>query len=590
MNTDKTVKANFNTASSALTLAVDGSGIVAPSVGSHDYTLGANVTIIATAFTNWAFMSWTGNVTDNLSPTTNVTMNTNKTVIANFTRVNSILRRAVSGNGIISVSPVSSNNTYPVGTSVNITATPASGWLFSKWTGDVANTSSASTNVTMGTDKIITAVFTPNPAPPAPPPSVGGGGGGGGGATNDTRITGLMGIISDEGKVAIDVEAQSLDSKLTLNIPYGTIAKNKLGVRLSSITVTTLAEPKAPPAGVIYIGSVYDLGPGGANFNPPIPMTIRYNDSDIPGGLSEDKLYLATWDEAKSAWNRIDFQLDAKNNLVKTNIAHFSQYAILADTRVANFTLSTINVRPSQIRIGESATVSVIVANSGNLTADYQVILKINDAVQQTKAVTLDGSANTTVSFNLVTSKIGTFNVDIGGQQASFNVTGTPASFKVDSLSISPAEVDPGKLVDITVKVTNTGESEGKYVATLNINTHQIESKEITLAGGASQQVTFKAASDTPGKQIIEINGLMGGFIIKGEVPPPSQIPLPAEKTLSAITPAVTTQQGLTTNASPEPGAINKSNTRLIGVIAGGILLVAVCAIYLTWRQKRAKN
>jgi uncharacterized repeat protein (TIGR02543 family) len=67
------------------------------------------------------------------------------------------LTMAVNGNG--STDPLVGTHTYPQGTVVNITATPASGWQFDGWTGDVADPTSATTTVTMNTDKTVTANF-----------------------------------------------------------------------------------------------------------------------------------------------------------------------------------------------------------------------------------------------------------------------------------------------------------------------------------------------------------------------------------------------------------------------------------------------
>jgi len=50
---------------------------------------------------------------------------------------------------------------YTAGTSVDITATatPNTGWYFVDWTGDVANSGSATTTVTMNANKTVTANF-----------------------------------------------------------------------------------------------------------------------------------------------------------------------------------------------------------------------------------------------------------------------------------------------------------------------------------------------------------------------------------------------------------------------------------------------
>ncbi len=78
-----------------------------------------------------------------------------------------ILRSAQNNNLTMAVSPSSSGTTTPAvgvytynkGTVVNISATPASGYRFVKWTGGVADSTKASTTVTVSTNKIVTAYF-----------------------------------------------------------------------------------------------------------------------------------------------------------------------------------------------------------------------------------------------------------------------------------------------------------------------------------------------------------------------------------------------------------------------------------------------
>jgi hypothetical protein len=58
--------------------------------------------------------------------------------------------------------PSPASYTYNEGTQVTITATPASGWRFDHWEGDVSGTSTAVT-ITMSSNKNITAYFTQLP-------------------------------------------------------------------------------------------------------------------------------------------------------------------------------------------------------------------------------------------------------------------------------------------------------------------------------------------------------------------------------------------------------------------------------------------
>ena len=57
-------------------------------------------------------------------------------------------------------SPSLGAHAYAEGTEVDITATPAAGYEFDSWTGDVADANAASTTVTMDGDKTVTANFT----------------------------------------------------------------------------------------------------------------------------------------------------------------------------------------------------------------------------------------------------------------------------------------------------------------------------------------------------------------------------------------------------------------------------------------------
>jgi len=68
----------------------------------------------------------------------------------------------VDGNGSVTVDP--GESTYADGTEVELTATADSGWRFSEWSGDLTSTGNP-VNVTMNSDKNITAIFTLNVPP-----------------------------------------------------------------------------------------------------------------------------------------------------------------------------------------------------------------------------------------------------------------------------------------------------------------------------------------------------------------------------------------------------------------------------------------
>ena len=64
---------------------------------------------------------------------------------------------ATLGGG--STSPGAGSHAYTAGTVIDISALPAEGWAFERWTGDVADPASAETTIVMDGDKTVTAVF-----------------------------------------------------------------------------------------------------------------------------------------------------------------------------------------------------------------------------------------------------------------------------------------------------------------------------------------------------------------------------------------------------------------------------------------------
>ncbi len=100
----------------------------------------------------------------------------------------------------------------------------------------------------------------------------------------------------------------------------------------------------------------------------------------------------------------------------------------------------------------------------------------------------------------------------------------TPASFTISQLTITPAEVEAGEEVTVSVNVTNEGDLAGTYLLELKIDGVVVAAKEISLGGGQSVTVPFTVTRDVGGTYAVSINGLTGTFKVK-EVPPPPPAP-----------------------------------------------------------------
>ena len=148
-----------------------GSGDVVLSPPGGVYTAGTIVTLTAVPKSGYTFNMWGGDLSGSQNPTT-ITMNSNKTVIAQF--VSSGGSGGGGGSGgtttyytlTVNISPTGGGTVvknpdkqqYIAGESVVVGAIPSSGYQFLNWSGDISSTDNP-LNVTITTNIVLTANF-----------------------------------------------------------------------------------------------------------------------------------------------------------------------------------------------------------------------------------------------------------------------------------------------------------------------------------------------------------------------------------------------------------------------------------------------
>ena len=160
MDGDKSITATFAINTYALNVTVVGAGTVTKSPGQATYTHGQTVTLTAAAGANYHFTGWSGDATGATSPIT-VTMDSDKNITATFDINTFAIATAVTpaGSGTIAKSPDLAQ--YPYGSSVQLSAVPATGYRFLSWSGDVSGTANPAT-LTVDGAKTVTVTFAIN--------------------------------------------------------------------------------------------------------------------------------------------------------------------------------------------------------------------------------------------------------------------------------------------------------------------------------------------------------------------------------------------------------------------------------------------
>jgi hypothetical protein len=246
-------------------------------------------------------------------------------------------------------------------------------------------------------------------------------GGGGGGALTISKVgsVSLLPYLDWQGRTRVKIILRSDDGVLTISIFSETLVHNAGGNPLESMGIVTLSTPPPPP-GYVLVGHAYDCLPDGANFAPKVTMTFAYDPADIPDGVSENDLLVAYWDDGE--WVNLPTTINAAANTATAEAGHFTPFALLAYTGLANFSASNLSIQPLEVQPNEAVTITLSVANTGDTEGSYNVVLKINGIKEAEKSISVAAGESQSVSFSVTKEEAGSYSVDVNGLTSSFNV------------------------------------------------------------------------------------------------------------------------------------------------------------------------
>ncbi|MBN1690680.1 MAG: hypothetical protein JW901_06635, partial [Dehalococcoidia bacterium] len=91
-------------------------------------------------------------------------------------------------------------------------------------------------------------------------------------------------------------------------------------------------------------------------------------------------------------------------------------------TLPAKFEVTSLEISPEEINMGETANVSVKVMNTGGTSSIYGVNLYVDDKKVSTKLITLDPGYTQSVNFPLSVDKAGTHEIAVGEKNGTLTV------------------------------------------------------------------------------------------------------------------------------------------------------------------------
>ena len=132
-------------------------------LNSSSFSEGEVLKLEAIPSKNYSFDYWSGDL-NSVEPIIDLNIDSDKTVIANFSKKRFEINISIEGEGKVSKRLIKSGskNDYSYGSIVEILASPDNGWTFVEWQGDIENNITNPVHINIDGQKNITAIFKKN--------------------------------------------------------------------------------------------------------------------------------------------------------------------------------------------------------------------------------------------------------------------------------------------------------------------------------------------------------------------------------------------------------------------------------------------
>ena len=125
--------------------------------------------------------------------------------------------------------------------------------------------------------------------------------------------------------------------------------------------------------------------------------------------------------------------------------------------------------------------------------------------------------------------------VSTGGLDVSASPVQTAAGFITSNLSVTPDSANPGDRVMVGVTVANSGTQTGTYTVTVKDHDGTVlGTKDVTLDGGAKQDVTLHISINTAGTHMVMVDNLWHNLVISKAAAAPAGATVPPQTTQAA--------------------------------------------------------
>ncbi len=141
-------------------------------------------------------------------------------------------------------------------------------------------------------------------------------------------------LINNQGEFINKVVISAPDGSISLSIEAGTAILDANNTPLQSIKVAIDQVIPVPPEQAEIIADIFDIQPQSAIISPSLYVTLSYDPSLLPQGVSENDLWVYYFNG--DSWEIMGYKnQDMTLNRVTTKISRFGKYSVLVPIKPA---------------------------------------------------------------------------------------------------------------------------------------------------------------------------------------------------------------------------------------------------------------
>ncbi|SEV90076.1 hypothetical protein [Halobacterium jilantaiense] len=199
-----------------------------------------------------------------------------------------------------------------------------------------------------------------------------------------------------------------------------------------------------------------------------------------------------TTDATPEMWSRGEYSAAFSVEPPRLTVAD-TEYSVAGPFR--NETFQTVPT----LYVGETLTVTATVTNAGGTRGEYEARLDDGNRTVAVDSGSLAGDESTELAVEHMLASAGTYNLTLGRDTRPVTVR-SPATVRVQDLSVDPDRVPVGGRVNVTATLANPTADPARGPVAVTLDDERVAALNVTLAAGASTTRTTTLTLSAAGR------------------------------------------------------------------------------------------